>query len=154
MRGAFIVHPPADKPRPFHMIASSARNQAKMMAAEYAPQVLMLTDWDRATAWSLVQNYALSGITPTCHDAILLNGRGNQFCPTQDYLTSPEIMAIFGGGSNLTDRGCLDQSYGFLNDGEPVANTSFSQVLEGEFSGCSNTSNVSLPFVSIDHSDA
>lgn len=110
--GAIIISPESKDDKPFSLINSDPYYQDLMSAADDELQTLFISDYNRYTSSELHQQEINANIDFACSDAIIINGKGSQYCLTRDELTTytnSKVTALLASvsPSELTNKGCL-----------------------------------------------
>ncbi len=110
--GAIVIHPAADRERPFGLISDDARTVAALRKAEANVMPVLLGDHRFITSQDAHEITAASGIELNCYDSILFNGKGRKHCWPADKIESlldPQQRGILdaGNGSGFTPKGCM-----------------------------------------------
>lgn len=110
--GAIIIAPNSKDDKPFSLINNDPYYQDLMSAADDELQTIFISDYNKYTSAELHQQEQDANIDFACADAIILNGKGSQFCLSRDDLTaytSPKVAPLLTqvSPSEITDKGCL-----------------------------------------------
>ncbi|TDZ35287.1 Laccase abr2 [Colletotrichum spinosum] len=102
MRGPIWIAPASWRPRPYHLISSSAADIEGMKAAEHNPHHVVISDWNAEPMDTLLIMYRDTGVVPWCSNSIVLNGKGRTVCHSEELLESV-------GGPDRDSLGCILQ---------------------------------------------
>ncbi|TEA16993.1 Laccase abr2 [Colletotrichum sidae] len=102
MRGPIWIAPASWRPRPYHLISSSAADIEGMKAAEHNPHHVVISDWNAEPMDTLLIMYRDTGVVPWCSNSIVLNGKGRTVCHSEQLLESV-------GGPGRDSLGCILQ---------------------------------------------
>ncbi|RMD42761.1 hypothetical protein DV735_g2380, partial [Chaetothyriales sp. CBS 134920] len=110
--GAIHVQPAAPADRPWAYISNDSSVQSALTAADQSQQVLFLSDYSKYPSNEFLQIQKDANIDNTCADAILINGKGSQYCLSRGEIsayTSPRVQPLLASVDppQLTDKGCL-----------------------------------------------
>ncbi|RMZ82076.1 hypothetical protein DV737_g2226, partial [Chaetothyriales sp. CBS 132003] len=110
--GAIFVQPPAAAKRPWSYISNDTSVQSALTAADISQQILFLSDWSKYPSNDFLQIQKAGNIDNACTDAILINGKGSQYCLSRSEITaytSPKLQPLLAAVNppQLTDKGCL-----------------------------------------------
>ncbi|KAL7417733.1 Cupredoxin [Mrakia frigida] len=126
LRGKIYIHPRPYRPNPFGLIAGASVEQ--LVKAERESYKLQLADWSHLPSEELLVSWNDTLISPLCVQSILVNGKGQQICPSEE--------TLLAAGTNLTAQGCPSPFSGFL-----AVNGSRPELLHPEiFFNCQNSS--------------
>ena len=92
LHGPILIHPNPARTRPFSVIATNDTAIAQMMQAERKPQNLMIGDWYHDMSDDIWSRYAETGLYPFCVDSILINGKAQVGCLSEDVLDTSSIV--------------------------------------------------------------
>jgi len=105
--GPIIIKPSAKEPTAFGMISNNTADIAAMLKAEANTNPMLVSDWISFTSDEVIKLVKESGIDYICVDSILINGKGQENCLSQDEinsLTNPALAPILNG-TTLTPKG-------------------------------------------------
>ncbi|KIW73163.1 hypothetical protein PV04_01301 [Phialophora macrospora] len=112
MYGAIVISPASKDDKPFSLINSDPYYQDLMSAADDELQTIFISDYNKYTSAELHQQEEDANIDFACADAIIINGKGSQYCLSRDELTAytnPKVTALLAqvSPSEITNKGCL-----------------------------------------------
>ncbi|KAL9613430.1 MAG: hypothetical protein Q9167_002028 [Letrouitia subvulpina] len=147
-RCSLTPSPKQGSPQPWSLISSDAGDQRAMKRAAANPELIVVSDWSKFTSEEWLAAQVASHLDLFCGDSILINGKGNVYCPGQQFLinqTSPFIQQALnslnpttpGPQTNETvvnDKGCLP----FVQSTEGVflKDKNVDAIPPGLWSGC------------------
>ena len=105
--GPIIIKPSAKEPTAFGMISNNTADIAAMLKAEANPNPMLVSDWMSFTSDEVIKLVKETGIDYFCMDSVLINGKGQENCLSQDEinsLTNPALLPILNG-TTLTPKG-------------------------------------------------
>ena len=110
--GAIIIEPADDAEKPFALISNDSAAVKQMEAADLSVQPIFVSDYNHYTSKEFYDYQTAGNVDVACADAIILNGKGSQFCLTRDELTAytnPKVSALLASVNppQITDKGCL-----------------------------------------------
>lgn len=110
--GAIVIKPASDAERPWSFISNDTEVQKQLTAADDSLQPVFLSDYVKRTSEEFHDAEVAGNLDIACADAITINGKGSQYCRTQEEineLTSPRHNAILANvpSGELTLKGCL-----------------------------------------------
>ncbi|KAL7417735.1 Cupredoxin [Mrakia frigida] len=103
LRGSILIRPRPGRPNPFALIPGASEEQ--LLRAEKDSRNLMIHDWSHVPSDRIMTRWNETKIEPLCMQSILINGKGQQVCPSDDVLDSYNAPPRNVGG-NLTRQGC------------------------------------------------
>ncbi|TWU70898.1 hypothetical protein ED733_001766 [Metarhizium rileyi] len=118
--GAIHIRPKGDREGLWSQISTDKKDIRAMEKAARDPEYLVVSDWSRYTSEEYWKISTDSGFLVFCLDSILLNGKGELYCPGQKFLQkelAPGLVEdAFPPGTEVSDKGCfpadLDQVQG------------------------------------------
>ncbi|SLM39593.1 Multicopper oxidase, type 3 [Lasallia pustulata] len=138
--GSIYIQPKSGTPNPFHLISSHDDDIKAMQKAEKNPALMLVTDWDYLTSWEYMDLQAKTNLSNFCSDSILVNGKGNVYCPGLDFLVSLETPYVQYALGNVpvTAKGCFPDIF---NTQGPFLNYSHPELLPPAFQDVCTASN-------------
>ncbi|KAH8199586.1 hypothetical protein TruAng_006236 [Truncatella angustata] len=112
MYGPLWIRPKSDAATPYKLISSDKKELIAIEKAARDPELLTVSDWSNFTSWEYMNGMVASGLDIFCVDSILLNGKGESYCPGQPFLQS-EVMSYmqWALGEPVNDKGCFPFVY-------------------------------------------
>ncbi|KEF58555.1 uncharacterized protein A1O9_06481 [Exophiala aquamarina CBS 119918] len=110
--GAIIIDAADDAEKPFGLISNDSAAVQQMAAADLSLQPIFISDYNSLTSKQFHDAEVNGNVDVACADAIILNGKGSQYCLTRDELTAytnPKVAALLASVNppQITDKGCL-----------------------------------------------
>ncbi|PNY22482.1 Uncharacterized protein TCAP_07121 [Tolypocladium capitatum] len=109
--GAILIKPKEEQTELWSHISNNTNDIRAMAKAAVNPELIIVSDWSRLTSDEYWKANIQSGLQLFCVDSILINGKGEVYCPPMDLLdaeTVPDIKKYaFGPGGHVTDKGCF-----------------------------------------------
>ncbi|PTB35116.1 multicopper oxidase [Trichoderma asperellum CBS 433.97] len=118
--GAIHIRPKQNRTGLWSQIVSDQKDIEAMEKAARDPEYLVVSDWSQYTSEEYWKISTDSGMLIFCLDSILVNGKGELYCPGQKFLESELAPGLvddaFPPGTQVSDKGCfpanLDQIQG------------------------------------------
>ncbi|KAL7898769.1 multicopper oxidase domain-containing protein [Trichoderma sp. SZMC 28014] len=118
--GAIHIRPKQDRTGLWSQITGDYKDIEAMEKAARDPEYLVVSDWSQYTSEEYWKISTDSGMLVFCLDSILVNGKGELYCPGQKFLQSELAPGLvddaFPPGTKVSDKGCfpaqLDQIQG------------------------------------------
>lgn len=139
LRGTIYIRPKPERRKPWSLISSNPNDVAQMEAAEQDYNILQLSDHWHINHTDMLMVVHETGVPPACFDALLLNGRGRQYCLSNfTSVASPLQVSLLHNFSSInptgfTSKGCI--SLVPAHEGYTVRDT-----LDSRYGGvCQNT---------------
>ncbi|PWZ03515.1 hypothetical protein BCV70DRAFT_145053, partial [Testicularia cyperi] len=113
LRGTMYIRPRSDRKKPWNLISANEDDIAQMEAAEEHFQILQLSDHWHINHTDMLLVVHETGVPPACFDALLLNGRGRQYC-LNDWVAGASVLQLSlltnfssTNPTGFTSKGCL-----------------------------------------------
>ncbi|KAK5090957.1 hypothetical protein LTR05_001135 [Lithohypha guttulata] len=103
--GAIYITPSDGEETPFAAIDSSAVEKLKLADAKAEP--IFISDWSKYTFDQFFAIQQAGNVDIACSDAIILNGFGEQYCPTREQITAMTPVQITNLNTAYTNKGCI-----------------------------------------------
>ncbi|KAK9446178.1 laccase [Metarhizium brunneum] len=118
--GAIHIRPKGDRTGLWSQISQDKEDIKAMENAAHDPEYLVVSDWSQYTSEEYWKISTDSGLLVFCLDSILVNGKGEVYCPGQKFLQAELAPGLvedaFPPGTEVSDKGCfpadLDQVQG------------------------------------------
>lgn len=110
--GAIIIDAADDAEKPFSLISNDSAVVKQLEAADLSLQPIFISDYNSITSKEFHDAQVNANVDVACADAIILNGKGSQYCLTRDELTAytnPKVAALLAAVNppQITNKGCL-----------------------------------------------
>ncbi|KHN93909.1 Cupredoxin [Metarhizium album ARSEF 1941] len=118
--GAVHVRPKGDRKGLWSQISQDDKDIEAMEKAACDPEYLVVSDWSQYTSdeyWKISND---SGLPVFCLDSILVNGKGEVYCPGQKFLQgelAPGVLDAFPPGTEVSDKGCFSPALDRIKGG-------------------------------------
>ncbi|KAL8642498.1 MAG: hypothetical protein Q9228_000816 [Teloschistes exilis] len=146
--GALFINPKRGSPAPWSLISSDQGDIRAMSRAAANPELIVVSDWSSFTSEEWLAAQEASHLDLFCGDSILVNGKGNVYCPGQPFLinqTNPFIQEALNSLSPTTpgpqtnqtvvnDKGCFP--FVQATQGIFLKDKDVSKIPPGLWSGC------------------
>lgn len=115
-RGSIVIHPKANRARPWALISRSPADQSSMEEAYSKAGIFQIHDWRHESLDDAFVRYRFTGQDPYCIDSVLINSQGRMQCPSSSFLATQGKTGIDGyDGSQLDPTGCIPPRAGFVD---------------------------------------
>ncbi|PTB62129.1 multicopper oxidase [Trichoderma citrinoviride] len=109
--GAIHIRPKQDRTGLWSQISDDEKDIEAMEKAARDPEYLVVSDWSQYTSEEYWKISTDSGLLVFCLDSILVNGKGELYCPGQKFLQSELAPGLaqngFPPGTEVSDKGCF-----------------------------------------------
>ncbi|KAH6842859.1 multicopper oxidase [Chaetomium sp. MPI-CAGE-AT-0009] len=135
--GAIFVHPKKDLTGLWSRISQNPEDIKAMDKAARSPELMVLSEWSSFTSeeyWKVIEE---SRLAIFCVDSVLLNGRGEAYCPPHEFLINQTHPGPKGSGFpdlDVSDKGCFPFSPAI--QGHWMNTSDISKIPDHMQSGC------------------
>ncbi|KIV89315.1 hypothetical protein PV10_08892 [Exophiala mesophila] len=110
--GAIVIDPADDAEKPFHLISNDSAVVKQAEEADLNIVPVFVSDYNRHTSKEFYEYQTLANVDIACADAIIVNGKGSQYCLSREEITAytnPKVANLLAAVDppQLTDKGCL-----------------------------------------------
>ncbi|KAE8326988.1 conidial pigment biosynthesis oxidase Arb2/brown2 [Aspergillus sergii] len=107
--GGIFIRPKPETLTPWHLITNDTDDIKGIEQAVANPELVVVSDWSQFKSWDYIEAEKAANLNLFCVDSILINGKGNVYCPGEDYLVNHTMnfikWAIYP--QQVSDKGCL-----------------------------------------------